>query len=61
MDEAPDSDLTVNTYNPTLRMLNQNGQKFSWGWKDGSVISSTVLSEDPGSIPSIHMAAHNCL
>ena len=29
------------------------------GWGDGSVVKSTA--EDPGSIPSTHTAAHNCL
>lgn len=28
------------------------------GWKDGLVVKNTVLTEDPGSIPTTHMAAH---
>jgi hypothetical protein len=34
------------------------------GWRDGLVVKSTALAafpEDPGSIPSTYLAAHNCL
>lgn len=33
-----------------------------WGFSDGSAIQRFLnLAEDPGSAPSIHMAACNCL
>ena len=38
------------------------GQECQQGdWRDGSVVKKlATLPENPGSIPSIHMAAHNC-
>lgn len=35
---------------------------WSQGWRDGSVLKSlAVLAEDPGSVLSTHMVAHNFL
>jgi hypothetical protein len=40
-------------------------KKGRWGWSTGEMAqwlrTLAVLPKDPGSIPSIHMAAHNSL
>lgn len=35
--------------------------KQCWGQSDGSVVKSLALPEDPGTMPSIHMAVHDHL
>jgi hypothetical protein len=32
-----------------------------WGWRDGSALRALItIIKDPGSVPSTHMAVHNC-
>jgi hypothetical protein len=49
-------DKVIYTFALSLKNRNRRGRR------DGSVVRSTGCpSKDQGSIPSIHMAAHNCL
>jgi hypothetical protein len=31
------------------------------GWRDSLAVRAIALAEDLGSIPSVYLAAHNCL
>ena len=61
--EALRSDVTVHTYNLTLRVPERNDQKCKAGAGQMAqwLRALPALPEDLGSIPSTHVAAHNCL